>query len=88
MADAMHNRDGQKNGERKMTKTIIIGGIVAAMTIALAISWIFASAFMSFALWDWSAAHSSIPGRIVWTWFFLIGTIGGNGMTSIYRKAK
>ena len=71
-----------------MTKTIIIGGIATELAIALSLSWVFASAFMSFAFWDWSAAHSSIPGRIVWIWFFLVGTIGGNGMTAIYRKVK
>ena len=63
-----------------MTKTIIIGGIATALAIALSLSWVFASAFMSFAFWDWSAAHSSIPGRIVWIWFFLAGVFGSGGL--------
>lgn len=71
-----------------MTRTIIIGGIATALAIAISLSWLFASAFMSFAFWDWSAAHSSAPGRIVWIWFFLVGTIGGNGMVDKCRKFK
>lgn len=71
-----------------MTKTIIIGGALAGFAIAIALSWILASAFISFVFWDWMSASSSGIGRVVWAWLFIAGTIGGNGMTGLYRKFK
>ena len=63
-----------------MTKTIIIGGAFAAFTIAIALSWILASAFISFVFWDWISASSSIIGRVVWAWLFIAGVFGSGGM--------
>lgn len=63
-----------------MTKTIIIGGAFAAFAIAIALSWILASAFISFVFWDWISASSSIIGRVVWAWLFIAGVFGSGGM--------
>ena len=61
-----------------MTKTIIIGGALAGFAIAIALSWIIASAFISFVFWDWLSASSSIIGRVVWAWLFITWVFGSD----------